>query len=688
MRSIAATFVLALAAAAICGVAGWQWSQGNFNSLFGTPPVPVGQRIYSGFKASEVKHIRISDGKTSGTFSLLENGWQALTPWADRMDPRAAVGIINFTLGLRVEDFAQEERMDPNRAGLKENAISIRLENANHEPLAKYKLGRVTPWKAKVEGFEQPVPTVFVLPRDVNHRHYVYSCTGDITTLFKDGLKFLRDQRPFYFNPVNLRKIRIRSQQGDLTLGRESLQTPWRIVKPLDLPTNPARMKSLLEGLYELQAVKVSDRASLTLPATDSAVKTGLIALEPFGAKAETLLEIYPPEKPDAHDVKATVNDRPNTVFDLPLKPESGLVSLADLPLSVNDLRDPMLSRLNIGALREISIQPATGTEIVISHTSPKKWIATIVGTEVEANDATEENMANEENLYALLKAITASRAIGFESDAATDFTPWGLTRPFLTLRLAGYPDAVPMRFFEFLTLRLADFPDGVVFRSFGFLKFLTLRLAEPHIVLRFGMDGKGGYFVNRLGTPTVMRVDESLVAAIAVRPYEWRHSRLWSVTGVNLFAIKRKTGAASPLILKYKYLDESWQAECDGKDLSATLNPAWVNFMLKALEELRVSRWLSPTDEAAATALANPSLTFTVFEDEPNDDEDEPAGVAIHKLTLAPVGPRPAFYFGRLDKYFGSLDNYFGRFDGGSHLFLISRETYQNLAGELFEKE
>ena len=641
MRSLAATFVLALAAAAICAMAGWQWSQGNFNSIFGTPPVPVGQRIYTGFSASEVKHLRISDGTTSATFSLLENGWQASTPWADRMDPRAAVGIINFTLGLRVEDFTQEERINPLKAGLNQNAISIRLENATHEPLAKYKLGRVTPWKAEVDGSGQPVPTVFVLPRDVNHKHYIYSCTGDITTLFKDGLKFLRDHRPFYFNPVTLRKIRIRSQQGDLTLGRESPQNPWRIVKPLDLPTDPVAMKSLLEGIYELQAVKVSDRASLTLPATDSAVKTHLIALESFGSLAETLLEIYPPETPEAHDVKATVSDRPNTVFDLPLKPEPGLVSLANLPLSVNDLRDPTLTHLNIGSMRGIAIQPATGTEIVISRTPPKPWMTEIDGTDVEAN---------EENLYALLKAITSSRAIGFESDAATDFTPWGLNRPFLSLRLLGQDN--------------------------------------QGLELRFGMDGKGGFFVNRLGTPTVMRVDESLVAAIAVRPYEWRHSRLWSVTGVNLFAIKRKTGAASPLILKYKYLDESWQAECDGKDLSATLNPAWVNFMLKALEELRVSRWLSPTDEAAATALANPSLTFTVFEDEPNDDEDEPAGVAIHKLTLAPVGPRPAFYFGRLDKYFGSLDNYFGRFDGGSHLFLISRETYQNLAGELFEKE
>ena len=627
MRSLAATFVLALAAAAICAMVGWQWRQGNFNSLFGTPPVPVGQRIYTAFTPAEVKHIRISDGTTNATFTLGENGWQATTPWADRMDPRAAVGIINFTLGLRVEDFAQEERINPLKAGLKDHAISIRLENTNHEPLAKYKLGRVTPWKAEVDGAEQPVPTVYVLPRDGNHKHYIYSCTGDITTLFKDDLKFLRDHRPFYFNPVTLRQIRIRSQQGDLTLGRESPQTPWRIVKPLDLPTDPAAMKSLLEGIYELQAVKVTDRASPVAPAADSAVKTGLIALQAFGASKETILEILPPESPEARDVKAAVSDRPNTLFDLPLKPEPGLVSLANLPLSVNDLRDATLTHLNIQSLRGIAILPVTGPVIVISRAPPHPWMAEIDGTEMEAN---------EENLYALLKAITTTRVIGFESDAATDLTPWGLNRPFLTLKLLGRDN--------------------------------------QGLELRFGMDGKGGFFVNRPGTLTVMRVDESLIASIAVRPYEWRHARLWSLNRVYLQAIERKAAGAPPLFLKYHFKDERWEATRDGRDVGSTLDPARANFLLTTLENLKVSRWLSPTDESAAAALANPTLTFTVAE-ETCDEEGETTGNSIRTLTLAPAtqGSEPASYFGRLTS--------------DAHPFLITRDTYQKLAGEVLEK-
>jgi hypothetical protein len=187
-------------------------------------------------------------------------------------------------------------------------------------------------------------------------------------------------------------------------------------------------------------------------------------------------------------------------------------------------------------------------------------------------------------------------------------------------------------------------------------------------------MDGKGAFFVNRLGTPTVMRVDESLVAAIAVRPYEWRHARLWSVDRVNLIAIERKPATESPLILKYKFIDESWQAERDGQDLSGTLDPARANFMLSLLEGLKVSRWLAATDEAAATALTNPALAISVIEKSYTDEGDF-TGLVTRKLTFAPASPGNDHGF------------YFGRLSTETHPFLIDRETYQKLAGGLFEK-
>jgi hypothetical protein len=628
MRSLGFTLMLALIAALVCAVAGLQLREGGFESIFGRPATPVGEHLYASFTPDQVKHIRVVASGTSASFTLKENGWQASTPWQDRMDPRAAVGIINFTLGMRVEDVAHEDDVDKEEANLGDHSIRIRIEDENHQPLAKYRIGRVSPWKAEVEGMEQPVTTVFVKPRDENHDEHIYLCTGDITPLFKDGLKFLRDHRPFYFNPAGLQKIRIRSQEGDLTLGRETPDSPWRIVKPLDLPTDPAAIKALIEGLFELQAVKISERAAVTLPATDTSVKTSQIALTSFGSETETVLDIFPAESPEAQDVTAIVSDRPEVVFDLPAKPESDLISLADLPLTANELRDPTLTHLNIASLRAIAIQPSTGPEIIVFREPQKPWMVSAEGRTFEAN---------EENLYNLLKAVTTSRVIGFESDAATDFTPWGLDRPILTLRFLGQNNQA--------------------------------------LELRFGLDPNGNYFVNRLGTPTVMQVDPTLIQAIAVRPYEWRPSLLWSVNRVNLSSIIRKMGSDDELILReYDFVNETWKAERNGKPATASLDPARANFMLSNLEGLKVSRWLATNDAGALAALASPSLTFTVFE-KTIDDAGNENGVSIRTLTLAPAaeGANPGFYYGRLDSE--------------AHPFLLDAATYQKLAVDLVGK-
>ncbi len=629
MRSLGFTLILALLAILVGGLASWRWVQGSFDSVLGAPPKPVGARIYSDFGPEEVKFIRVSQNGVSISFELRPNGWFGTLPWQDRMNPRAAVDIINFTLGLRVEDSAEADEIDARKAGLTESGINIRLDGADHQPLARYKMGRPTPWLATVEGIETSVPTVFIQPRDADHKDYVYSATGDIAENFKDGLKLLRDHRPFYFNPIiGLQKIRIRNGQDELTLARESRQSPWRVVKPLDLSTDPLAMKALLEGLYELQAVRVADRTSVTLPTGDTLAKSRQIALTSFDSETETVLDIFPPDPPEAREVRATVSDRPNTIFDLPLKPEPPRISLADLPLAVNDLRDPTLTNLNIQSLRGVLIQPTTGTEILITRTPPAPWMATINGQSQEAN---------EERLYDLLKAVTESRAIDFKSDAATDFTPWGLHRPFLKLRFLGQDNNA--------------------------------------IELAFGLDGKGGTFVNRLGTPTVMQVDSSLVASIAVRPYEWRHSRLWSVDRTNLLAIRRKKDQEPPLTLLYDFATEEWTANSEARDLTSSLVPARANYLLGILEGLKVNRWLAADDESANKALLNPSLVFLLVENA-TDESGEVTGRLTREVSLAPAttAPNPLFYYGRL----GSE----------AHPFLLDRETYGKLATDLLEKE
>lgn len=626
MRSIGFTLFLALLAALSCGLAGWQWKEGNFDAFLGAPPTKVGERLYTAFTPADVKYIQVTQNGIVSNFELTDKGWQALVPWRDRMDPRAAVGIINFTLGMRVEDFAKADEIDRKKTGLRENGINIRLEGKDRRSLARYKLGRSTPWFATVKDIKENVPTVFVQPRDEDHKDHIYTCTGDISALFKDGLKYLRDHRPFYFNPITLQKMRIRTDEGELTLARADHKSPWRLVKPLDLATDPKALKTLLEGLYELQAAKISDRSAVTLPSKGSLAKSTQISLLSFGSETETVLEIFPPDSPTMRDVLATVSDRPETIFELPLKPEAGLTSLADLPLTINTLRDASLTNLNIASLRGVLIQPSNGSEILVTRTPPNPWMITIDGV---------SQTANEERLFTLLKSVTEGRAVDFVSDAATDFTPWGLNQPFLKLRFLG------------------DDNQG--------------------LELAFGKNSKGEYFVNRLGTSTVMRVESGLVSSISTRPYEWRHARIWSVDRTNLMAIERMTINSPTLLLRYNPNDGDWSANSEGKDITSSLNPSRATYLIGVLEGLKVTRWLAETDESANQALLTPSLVFKIVEKGTNEMDDF-TGLISREVAFAPgsTGPNPGFYYGRTST--------------GSHPFLLDRETYGKLALELLD--
>ncbi|MES2996611.1 MAG: DUF4340 domain-containing protein [Verrucomicrobiota bacterium] len=596
MRSFGFTILLLIVAGLVCALTGWQWHTGNFNAIFGAPATPVGEPLYRDFQPEDVKRIQIRTQNAHGVFFLEPDGWMAEQPWTDRMDARLTTGIIGFTLGMKVVDHAPLEKSGTPGKSIKEHGVFIDLADASGQPLARYSLGSVAPWKAEEKDNPDPVPTVFVRTMDQDRKDTLYVVTGDITSIFKDNLRFFRDHHPFYFNPLALQKISLSSAEGDITLGRATPQSPWRIVKPLDLPTESAAVRNLIEGLYELQALKVADRAEVTLPATTRATR---ISLQSFGSDEETVLEIHPPDSPTGTDALATVSNRPNTIFTLPLKPERGLVSLADLPLALNSLRDPALTRLNIAALRGIQISSLTGENILITRQQPAPWQATV-------GDAT--FLANEGNLYRLLKAVTTSRALAFESDAATDFTPWGLDQPFLTLRF--------------------------------------LATDNQTIEIRFGMDGKGGVFANRLGTPSVIRVNNLLIRSISTRPYEWLHERPWNLNRVFLTSIVREQAGQSPLILRYNFNFESWSGQTDGRDITADIDSVAANLLLQNLETLKTVQWLAADHATARQALLSPELKFTVTEREV-DDMSETTGVITRTLALAPDPKNPSVYYG-----------------------------------------
>jgi hypothetical protein len=602
LRSLAFTIFLLIVTAILGALAVWQMREGSLNRLLGSPPVEPGERIYPDFEPEKVARIRLRSGETEAVFVKTPGGWISTTPWEDRMDYRATLAILTLANTTLAVDRVERDKLDPAAAGLSAGSTEIRYQDASGETLAEFRLGRRTSWLHLTEGENpQSIPTTYLLPREQGRKSHVYAATGDLSPLFKDGFRRLRDHRPLQVNPLALGKIRIRTAEGELTLARPDPSSPWRITKPLDLATDPAAVKTLLEGIFELQATKIAGRSDVTLPTETVSAQNSRIAITHFGEETETVLDILPAETPEARETLATVSDRPATVFTLPLKAEAEIVSIADLPLTVNDLRDPTLTNLNIASIRGIAIETATTPTVLISREPPRPWTATIAG---------KEQPANEQRLFDLLLAVTGTRALSFETDAAPeDLSPWGLDRPVLTL----------------------------VF------------LAENNqtLSISFGLDKRGGLFAKRKTNPTVMRIDRSFLEKIAVNAHDWRHARLWSFYKVDLTKLVRTREGSPPLELTYDDRDTSWKASLAGNDVSADLDPARANFILTTLENLTVARWLAPNDEAAAKALAQPALTFAATENT-IDDFGDISGSKTRTLTLA-TDPATNLIYGKL---------------------------------------
>lgn len=627
MRSPLVTFALAVVALLLAALAALSLSEGGLDRLLQGKPLAQGQPLYR-FDPAAVHRIVLTGTGVAARFVRRNGEWQATDPWRDRMDPRLAARLIDFTLNARVEDTIDRDDVDLRLVGLGTGSTIVRLRDAEGELLAHFMLGRRTAWHVEQATGGTPLPTVFVRPLDPGRGDHLYACTGDPLPIFRDGLRRLRDHRPFRFRPDDLTAVRIRTGEGELRLARNHPGDAWRIAKPLELPTEADAVQRLVEGLAELTATRVADPGGIVPPATDAAAADAIeIGVEQPGQAGEVTLRITPSADPAAVTAMATVSNR-QAVFELPLRPGPADVALLELPLSVNDLRDKTLARLNGPDLQAILIAPADGPPISLARAPRQPWQLTGQG------DARE---VDHRSLVRLIEAVTRTTVAGFVTDTATDFSPYGLNQPLLTLR----------------------------FRAFS----------GDTLELRFGRGPDGTLHANRTGSPTVVKVDEELLGRIATRPHQWKAPRVWDLAAVDVVGIERRLPGAGPELLSYSYLDETWRATRGGRDVTAELNPNRADFLLSALERLQVVRWLGSGDAAAATALLEPALTIRVLQRR-TDDAGDTTAMAGRELLVTPVSDSPANRF------------HYALVAGNPDFFILDAETVGMLTVPLFEEE
>ncbi len=638
MRSIVTTIFLFVVAIIMLALTGVYLVRGNLDQIFGVPPTPIGERLYTDFTPQEITEIHLSSNDAKAAFSRINGVWMMTSPVKDRMDPRWAKTLIDFSLSTRAADVIPNEKIDNTQAGLTDGMISVRLGDQFGKARARFIVGRRTGWQHVDPETQETVPTIFLQPRDRSRKSHIYACTGDIRPIFKESFRFFRDHQPFLFAPSQLEKIHVKSASAEFVLEGQGDRIPWRITKPQKLATEPEEMKQFIQtGLFSLRAIRLLDRAKINLPSNQDAVDLS-ITLSCRGQESPVTLLIYPPADDKATTVYATVSDRPSTVFELPLRPYPDLVSLSELPLrNYNELRSQKLIDLDHKKLKAVEIIPRQQTNIRLQRPLRGMW-------QLLLDDATPTAL-NEAALYQFLKIITAAKVAGFITDSAfltdetQDLIQYGIHDPLLTLRFVSENEQVTQ--------------------------------------LRFGI-GKDGSLCAHCDSPdtknTIVKMPEDFLSTLPLRMRQWKDTRLLAIAPMDFVNLERTLPQQAPLKLSYRDRDESWEAWQQGEEVSAKLNPSRAAKLLEVLGDLRVNRWLSDTDAEALKALESPAMTMNLISRQLNEF-GESTGLSNRTLEITPVSPQ------------GTSQFFYGRLSGVSDLFVIDRRTALWLALDLFSE-
>jgi len=630
VRSLLVPFLLCLGALLSVGIAALRVSESGLGRLLGAPPTPIGAPLYQ-FDPASVHEISLA-GNGFSTYSVKTPlGWETVSPWRDRMDPRVVQALLQFTLGGRVEGAIPVDKLETTSLGFEDGRIGVRLADVDGEPLAKFIVGPNTAWFATDPDSGEMIPTRFIEPRDRSRKDFVYAATDplDLPSRLGERLSRVRDHHPFLFHPNQIESIRIRNEAGEMLLSRAAPGQLWSIVKPLELDSDPEALKRLVQGLYDLEALRVMSRSEVTLPADDPE-NFDLIALSLFGFEEEIALKLFPPASPDAPTRLASVSDRPDAVFELTVQPPTDPErhpGLANLPLSVNELRDPTLTSIDIRAVQAIRVSPALGEDLLIRRERPEqRFQVRLAGVEQEPNETA---------LFSLLKTLTEMPVEAFVSDTVIEPANYGLDRPFLTLRFLAFD--------------------------------------STSIQIDFGESEDGSIHAMRSDGTSVVEVDPAMLELIPTEPWEWRNARVWTVSKPDVEGIRRLQPDEPPLELGYADEIERWTARVGGEERGDLLARDRANRWLEALVGLEADHWLRPGHDGAREALLQPSLTIELLA-KTYDARGELAGTRVRSLKFAPAGETGRLHYGLLE--------------GDPNPFLVDRATYQRLAADLFELE
>lgn len=376
--------LLVLVTLAAIGAAVLLTIDGNLSRIIGRTAFSSGERLfpYTKEEMNEISWMRINCGGDMAEFRRRPNGvWWGEKPWDDRMDPRAAAAILQYTYSTSIVDALPLHKIDSaslKEFGVKTTPITITLKEMSADgrrssTMARYTLGSTAPWLVDDTENQTTDDTTYMQTDFYGRDSRILVGTGNILPLFKSGIRQLRDHRPLLIHPAMPASIEINNKGQRIALERPSPdpRTPWKITYPLPLDTDPQMMDVLLGTLQKLTAVRVYDPEETSVPdMTDDQVTsvsirnfTGRLAGDGKSLAVEekpVTLRIYPPSDNSnlAELVKATVSDR-KAVFELAQTTGSNkeVPGVRNIPLDLNLLRSKQLTDIGDYKITGLSIR-------------------------------------------------------------------------------------------------------------------------------------------------------------------------------------------------------------------------------------------------------------------------------------------------------------------------------------------
>lgn len=615
-----------------------------YDAIWGTPAIEPGNQLFKVKELDQVRSITLENYEGEQTeLKLAGNIWVGTTPWKDRADRLFIDALFQFTAGLQVQEVIPRKDLDLKNFGLRNGHTRVTMRDAKGKAVCDYRIGRPAGWQIPTEDGKSTLPTSFIRLADQDLKHNIYLCSSapvNIHSLFNDNFARFRDHHPFYFSPQYLDKARIQNNEGEVVISRESLRSLWMITKPLNLNVDPKSLSELLTNLARLNAFKVEDRANVTLPTAANNVSGAMeIALHNAGAEEDFTLQVYPPSKEGDSVVLATVSNRPDTVFHLPLtSTDANSISMSQFQTGVNDLRSKTMTQINAPQLKNIIIKPTDRPLTFLSRTKKTTW-------RVQRNKGYE--VANEIAVIDLLTAVTRDKVQKFVTDAATDLAPYGLDRPEIRL-------------------------------AFNFFNH------QKGLVISIGRDPKGEkVYAHIMGKSNIWEISQETLAKISIHPWQWRTSHVWHIPKVDIKHIDIQRKGKPAIGLEYAFFTEKWTATRSSEDqttnVTAGLNPHRATTLLTHLESLHTTKWLGPAHNQAQQALKTPDTIISIQIQQVNDDGSD--GEPITKTLKIAHTPGNFIFFGKVETLPADSAS-----DGEDSYFLIDPETIQRLYVNLFK--